>query len=68
MLDVEMLKKTYRRGMRICLEHMADDTAPIPDNTLGTIDHVDDIGTIHVVFDNKRELGIFPGVDYFHLM
>ena len=29
---------------------------------------MDDIGTVHCVFDNGRTLGIIPGVDDFHIV
>ena len=32
----------------------------------GTVLHVDDIGTIHCLFDNGRQLGLVAGEDYFH--
>ena len=32
------------------------------------VDHVDDIGTLHCVFDNGRMLGVLPGVDDFHVI
>ena len=32
------------------------------------IEHMDDIGTVHCVFDNGRTLGVIPGVDDFHIV
>ena len=29
---------------------------------------MDDIGTVHCVFDNGRTLGVIPGVDDFHIV
>ena len=34
----------------------------------GRVDHVDDIGTLHCIFDNGRTLGVIPGVDDFHVI
>ena len=65
---VENLKKRYPRGTRIELDMMSDDPRPIPPGTKGTVDHVDDIGTIHCRFDNGRYLGVVPGVDSFHII
>lgn len=65
---VENLKKRYPRGTRIELDMMSDDPRPIPPGTKGTVDHVDDIGTIHCHFDNGRYLGVVPGEDSFHII
>ena len=62
---VEWLKERYPEGTRICLDRMNDDPFPVESGTLGRVDHVDDIGTLHCVFDNGRMLGVLPGVDDF---
>ena len=63
---IQMYKHViYPKGTRIILLHMADDPRPIPDNTRGTVDHVDDLGQIHCSFDNGRYLAMLPGVDRF---
>ena len=41
---------------------MEDPQAP-PIGTLGTVKAVDDIGTIHVAWDNGSSLGVVLGVD-----
>ncbi len=61
-----MAKKRYPEGTRICLDRMNDDPFPVESGTLGKVDHVDDIGTVHCVFDNGRTLGVIPDVDKFH--
>lgn len=48
------------------LTKMGDDPRPVPAGTKGTVVAVDDIGTLHVKFDNGRALGICPEVDSFH--
>ena len=45
---------------------MGDDRHPIAPGTRGTVKAVDDIGTVHCVFDNGRSLGLIPGEDSFH--
>ena len=64
--QIEYLKKQYPPGTRICLDSMGDDPRPIPAGTKGTVVAVDDIGQLHVNFDNGRALGICPEVDSFH--
>ena len=44
---------------------MNDDCHPVPDGTLGTVQFVDDAGTIHVGWENGSSLGLVPGEDQF---
>lgn len=62
--DVQKLKERYVCGTRVKLISM-DDTQSPPKGTLGSIIHVDDIGTIHVAWDNGSSLGLIPDVDMF---
>ncbi len=59
-------KEHYPAGTRVQLDKMGDDPRPVPAGTKGTVVAVDDIGTLHVKFDNGRALGICPEVDSFH--
>ena len=68
-LDEEIvndIKEGYPEGTRIVLDYMGEDPHPIEPGTRGTVRHVDDIGTVHVDFDNGRRLGLVPGEDSFH--
>ena len=47
---------------------MEDPYAPIAPGTEGEVDFVDDIGTIHMKWDNGRALGIVPGEDSFSVL
>lgn len=62
----ELLKQRYPKGTRICLDSMENDPDPIPSGTKGTVQFVDDAGTLHCKFDNGRTLGVIPGEDRFH--
>ena len=44
---------------------MNDPHHPVESGTRGTVEHVDDMGTIHMSWDNGRTLGIVPGEDEF---
>ena len=59
--DVERIKKQYPVGTRIELISMDDPHAPIEPGMHGTVDIVDDVGTLHMKWDNGRTLGIVPG-------
>ncbi len=58
-------KALYPKGTRIELIQMGSDPRPIDPGTRGTVDAVDDLGTIHCSFDNGRRLGIIPEEDSF---
>lgn len=60
----DTFKKEYPPGTRILLIEMGDDDPrPIPPNTRGTVEYVDDICTVHCTFDNGRRLGLAYGAD-----
>ena len=60
------MKERYPKGTRICLDTMENDPYPIPPGTKGTVEFVDDMGTVFCKFDNGRSLGMIPGEDSFH--
>ena len=64
---VEMLRQRYPEGTRICVDSM-DDYCPIESGTCGTVEFVDDAGTLHCKFDNGRTLGVISDVDDFHVV
>jgi len=55
------------KGKRIKCVYMNDDQ-PIPEGELGTVDLVDDMGTIHVIWDNGRSIGLIPNEDKYELV
>ena len=62
--EVKMYKEMYPKGTRIELISMEDAQA-VPPGTKGTVQCVDDMGTIHMKWDNGRGLGLIPGEDSF---
>lgn len=57
---------TYPKGTRVECVSMDDPFSPVPPGTKGTVTCVDDIGTIHVDWDNGSTLGLVCGKDSFH--
>ena len=57
------LRSHYPRGCRVKLICMNDPYSDLVAGALGTVTHVDDIGTIHVAWDCGSTLGVAYGVD-----
>lgn len=56
--QVDRIKKMYPTGTRIELISTMDDMQGVEGGTQGTVTGVDDIGTIHMKWDNGRGLGL----------
>ena len=56
---LKRLRDKYPVGTRVMLVRMNDVQAP-PVGTTGTVNHVDDMGTIHVNWENGSSLGLIP--------
>ena len=59
--------KAGMAGMRVKLIYMEDPQAPALE-TEGTVQFIDDIGTIHVACDTGCSLGLVPGVDEWKIL
>lgn len=60
---VEMLRERYPEGCRVELVCMEDPYSSLKPGDQGEVVMVDDIGTIHVRWDNGSGLGVAYGVD-----
>lgn len=65
-MKVRMLKEQFPAGTRVVIDSMYDPYHAVPSGTVGTVRTVDDIGTIHVNWDNGSSIGICPDEDEFH--
>ena len=61
-------KEQYPPGTRLQLISMEDPYAPVESGTRGTVKLVDDIGQIHMHWDNGRTLALVPGQDSFRTL
>lgn len=59
---IEMLKKEYPAGTRVVLVEMEDPYGP-PIGTLGTVEAVDDTGSLLMKWDNGSSLNVLYGID-----
>ena len=59
---IERLRAMFPQGCRVELLEMDDPQAP-PIGTQGSVIFVDDVGTIHVDWDNGSSLNVLWGVD-----
>ena len=61
---LKVLREQYPAGCRVRLTRMNDPYRPdLKEGSLGTVMHVDDIGTIHVAWDCGSSLGVVLGED-----
>lgn len=63
--EAKRYKEQYPPGTRIVLNQMSDPFAPVPSGTKGSVKYVDDMGQIHMHWDNGRSLAVIPGEDSF---
>ena len=66
MISQEMLKQykeKFKKGIRVRLVCMNDPYTKLKPGDTGTVDCVDDIGTIHVSWDCGSTLGVAYGED-----
>ena len=65
--EAEKNKKLYPEGTVVELISMNDPQA-VESGTRGTVDYVDDIGQIHVQWENGRTLALIPSEDAFKVI
>lgn len=59
------LRKQYPVGTKIQLISMRDEKYPILPGTIGVVTHIDDMGSIHMKWQNGSSLALIPEVDSF---
>ena len=65
--EINAIKRKYEMGTVIVLEQLGEDPRPVGPGSKGEVLYVDDIGTVHVRFENGRRMGLVPGEDLFHI-
>ena len=62
------LREKYPPGTRIELIHMEDEFSPVEEGTRGTVRFIDDIGQMHMLWDNGRTLAVNAETDSFRAL
>ena len=65
---IQYLKKKFPVGTRIVCNYCSDPYRPIEAGTKGTVQVVDDMGTVHCNFDNGRRFGLIYCEDSFDII
>ena len=60
---VERLRKEYPHGTRVEMERMNDPYSRLQPGDKGTVDFIDDSGTIFCIWDSGSTLGVVCGED-----
>ena len=60
---VERLREQYPHGTRVELVSMNDPYLKLTPGDLGTVDFVDDTGTLFCIWDKGSTLGVVYGID-----
>ena len=66
--EIEYYRKQYPAGTRIKLNAMEDPYNPVPPGTMGTVQRIDDVGNMHMQWDNGRTLALVIGHDSFSIV
>lgn len=65
---LEQLRKQYPVGTKIRLISMRNEKYPILPGTIGEVTHIDDMGSIHMKWQNGSSLALIPEVDSFKVV
>lgn len=63
---IQWFKTTFPAGTKVMVDYMEKDPMPIAQGSVGEVQFVDDVGTVHCKFYDGRTLGLLPDVDLFH--
>ena len=65
---LEARRARYKKGARVELVSMTDPYTKLKPGDLGTVDFVDDTGTVFIIWDSGSHLGVVFGEDEIRLL
>lgn len=65
--ELRALKAKFKLGSRVQLDY-TNKPQSIPVGTKGTVQSIDDTGTIHVSWDNGSNIGVTYGIERCHVI
>ena len=65
---IERLRKLYPKGTMIRLISMSAEPYPLPPDSIGEVEMVDDAGNIHMKWQCGRGLSLIAGADTFEVI
>ena len=65
---LEQLRKQYPKGTKLQMITMRNEKYPVPPGTVGEVTHIDDIGSIHMKWENGSSLALISEVDSFKVL
>lgn len=66
-MRIQLMKQLYFKGLKIKLIHMEGENQ-MPFGLVGRIEYVDDIGQIHVKWENGSSLALNADIDEFEII
>lgn len=66
--EVKLLRQKYKPGTKVQLIKMYDYISPVSSGTIGSVDFIDDIGNIHMKWENGSRLSLIAGLDEFRIL
>lgn len=66
--EIKLLRKKYKPGTKVQLIKMYDYISPVSSGTIGSVDFIDDIGNIHMKWENGSRLSLIVGLDEFKIL
>ena len=66
--EIKAIKEKYIPGTKLELIKIYDYINPVPSGATGEVINIDDVGTIHITWDNGSTLGLIVGIDEFKII
>ena len=66
--QVARIRTQYPKGTRIEITHIADPYSKLTAGSRGTVEFVDDTGSLFCAFDNGEHIGLLYGVDGYRII